>query len=69
MTKPQAAPTKYRISVRMEIEVDQGAWQSEYGSDGDANDVENYLLNQITQCPAAEADCCTVTGFAVKELP
>jgi hypothetical protein len=58
---------KYRIAVRMEIEVDPAAWQAEYGTSGDANDVEDYLLNQTQQCPAADADCFTVTGFAVEE--
>jgi hypothetical protein len=58
---------KYRIAVRMEIEVDPAAWQFEYGMSGDVNDVEDYLLGQMTQSPAAEADCYTVAGFAVEE--
>ncbi len=56
------------LSIRMEVEVDQAAWQAEYGTAGDANDVEDYVLGQLTQSPAADAGCFQVTGYAAEEL-
>lgn len=63
---PETAKTT-TLSVRMEIQVDPAEWRSEYGSTGNANDVESYLLNTLQQCPAAEAGCFTITGYAVQE--
>lgn len=54
------------LSIRMEIEVNVSAWRAEYGTPGDTRDVEDYLLANLTQCPAAEAGCFTVAGFAVE---
>jgi hypothetical protein len=57
------------LTVHAEIEVDRDAWEAEYGNPGNINEVEDYLLNQLSQSPAAEAGAFVVTGFAVSEAP
>lgn len=58
--------TRRVLNIRMEIEVDENAWNTEYGTP--IASVEDYLLNQISQSPAAEAGAITVTGYVVQGL-
>lgn len=61
--------SKTTITVRMEVEVDEAAWTEEYGEPRGriVDSVEDYILNQLTQSPAAEADALEVTAYAVYE--
>jgi hypothetical protein len=56
-----------KLDVRFEIEVDEAAWVAEYGTDpaNVARDTEDYLLNLVQECPAADA--FDITGYAVHE--
>jgi hypothetical protein len=58
--------TRRVLNIRMEVEVDEHTWSTEYGTP--IASVEDYLLNQIAQSPAAEAGAITVTGYAVGGL-
>lgn len=51
--------------VRMEVEVNAEVWLAEYGTDSDS-DVEDYLLNHLTQSTAATSGALAITGFAVE---
>jgi hypothetical protein len=55
----------------MEIVVYPEAWEHEYGTapESIARDVEDYILTQLTQSPAAEADALEIAGYAVNEAP
>ncbi len=56
-----------RLVIHAEVYVDVEAWREEYGTAGDARDVEDYLLNQWAGSPAAEAGGLAVDGFAGRE--
>jgi hypothetical protein len=58
--------TKRTITVRMEIEIDDAAWASEYGTP--ISSIEDYILNQIWGSPAAEAGAIAPAGYVVEGL-
>lgn len=60
-----STPTKIRLRLTADIDIDLVSWEQEYGTAGLPIDVENYLLSLVTGCPAAEAGALTVDGFAV----
>lgn len=58
--------TKRTITVRMEIEIDEEVWATEYGTP--VSSVEDYVLNQIWGSPAAEAGAIAPSGYVVEGL-
>lgn len=58
--------SKRTINVRIEIEIDEEAWATEYGTP--VSSVEDYVLNQIWGSPAAEAGAIAPTGYVVEGL-
>lgn len=58
--------TKRTITVRMEIEIDEAAWATEYGTP--VSSIEDYVLNQIWGSPAAEAGAIAPVGYVVEGL-
>ncbi len=61
--------TGRKVTVVMELVVDEAAWCEEYGTDVGSvqRDVEDYILNLVTQSPAANARGFEVIGYALRE--
>ena len=54
MAKHGSEATPMKLLITLEVEVDESAWTSAYGTEGaeQVADIENYIVNQVALSPA-----------------